>query len=145
MIFSLCFILSMILFFLSYFYFLMFSEQNQKSIDLCLGGWRILHWWINIWFLFKLMINMMVSNWILFDLKMGFFFRVLFFNGSPPLFFFSFFFCWRCTLFIEVFHGPKSKSALSLRAFLNLILDFQFARFDPALTVKSSICSILPL
>ena len=70
-----------------------------------------------------------------------FFFRVLY-----VCFIFWFPFPWWLnTLFIEFSKVKNSTSSFSLRAFFNLVLNFQFVRFDPALTVKSSICSILPL
>ena len=59
------------------------------------------------------------------QMGLGFFIRVLcyiFFLGLSIVIVTS--------LFIEVFRGKNSKSALSLRACLNSVLHFQFVRFD---------------
>ena len=151
MIFSLCFTLSMVLFFPSYFYFLMFSEQNQISIDLWLGGWRILHWWINIWFLYKFMINMMVSNWILFDLKMGWF--IFFYFMNVKSFFFLepyFWFKWLRNLYVKKL--KEKKAAQNPSAFapkgnlhwfkvlhLSFVLPFLTFIWIPFMAITSSI------
>ena len=64
-------------------------------------------------------------------------------------FFMSVFFCpftcgWYLPIY-RVFLAKIPKTALSLRTFFNLVPSFRFVRFDPQLTVKLSICSILPL
>ena len=54
-------------------------------------------------------------------------------------------FCLKPPLFIEFFLAKIPKMTLSLRTFFNLVLGFRFVRFDLQLTVKLSICLILPL